>query len=62
MDLTNITQIIGSLGFPIVACVLLYIRMEKQDDNHKAEVSELTQAIHNNTLVMQKLIDKLGGD
>lgn len=60
MDYTAIAQLVGSLGFPIVACVMLYVRMEKQDENHKAEVSELTKAIQNNTLVMQKLIDRLG--
>lgn len=60
MDYTAVAQLIGSLGFPIVACVMLYVRMEKQDENHKQEVSELSKAIQNNTLVMQKLIDKLG--
>ena len=57
MDYTAIAQLVGSLGFPIVACVMLYVRMEKQDENHKAEVSELSKAIQNNTLVMQKLIE-----
>lgn len=60
MDYTAVMQLIGSLGFPIVACVMLYVRMEKQDENHKQEVSELTKAIQNNTLVMQQLLDKLG--
>lgn len=62
MDYSQVMQLIGSLGFPIVACVMLYIRMEKQDENHKAEVSELTKAIQNNTIVMQKLVDRLGVD
>ncbi len=62
MDYTAVAQLIGSLGFPIVACVMLYMRMEKQDENHKAEVSELTKAIQNNTVVMQKLVDRLGVD
>lgn len=62
MDYTAVMQLIGSLGFPIVACVMLYVRMEKQDENHKAEVSELTKAIQNNTIVMQKLVDRLGVD
>lgn len=62
MDYTAAAQLIGSLGFPIVACVMLYVRMEKQDENHRQEVSELTKAIQNNTVVMQKLIDRLGGE
>lgn len=62
MDYTAAAQLIGSLGFPIVACVMLYFRMEKQDENHRQEVGELTKAIQNNTIVMQKLIDRLGGE
>ena len=62
MDYTAVAQLIGSLGFPIVACVMLYVRMEKQDENHRQEVGELTKAIQNNTIVMQKLIDRLGGE
>ena len=62
MDYTAAAQLIGSLGFPIVACVMLYVRMEKQDENHRQEVTELTKAIQNNTVVMQKLIDRLGGE
>lgn len=62
MDYTAAAQLIGSLGFPIVACVMLYVRMEKQDENHRQEVGELTKAIQNNTVVMQKLIDRLGGE
>lgn len=62
MDYTAAAQLIGSLGFPIVACVMLYVRMEKQDENHRQEVGELTKAIQNNTIVMQKLIDRFGGE
>ncbi len=62
MDYTAVVQLIGSLGFPIVACIMLYVRMEKQDENHRQEVTELTKAIQNNTIVMQKLIDRLGGE
>lgn len=60
MDLAQATQLIGSLGFPIVACIMLYVQMTKQDENHKAEVKQLTDAINNNTLVLQKLCDRLG--
>ena len=33
----------------------------KEREDHKQEQKELTEAIANNTLVIQKLIDKLGG-
>lgn len=32
----NLVQIIGSLGFPIVACIALFLRMVKMEEqNHK---------------------------
>ena len=34
----------------------------KEREDHKQEQKELTEAIANNTLVMQKLVDKLDKD
>lgn len=59
MDYTTITQLIGSLGFPIVACVALYVRMNKQDEVHKEEMHKLTESLNNNTIALNKLVDKL---
>ena len=36
--------------------------MLDQSKEHKEETKQLTEAIHNNTLVIQKLVDKLEGD
>lgn len=69
IDITTLTQLIGSLGFPIVCCMALFWYMIKQNkakeeerEAHKQEISELKEAINNNSLVMQKLIDKLDAD
>lgn len=66
MDITAITQIIGSLGFPIACVIILFWyvyqrdRTEKEErEMHKQEVAELKDAITNNTLVMQRLVDSL---
>lgn len=54
-----ITQLIGSLGFPIVMCFYL-IKMNKESANdHKEEVSQLRKAVENNTIVVQRVLDKL---
>ena len=42
MDLNAFTTLIGSLGFPIVMCLLLYYRMDKQDENRKTEIEKIT--------------------
>lgn len=73
MDANVIITMIGSLGFPIVACIgmAIFFRevnknyredIKELSSNHKNEMDKLTEAINNNTLVVQKLIDKLDKD
>ena len=66
MDLNAFTTLIGSLGFPIVMCLLLYYRMDKQDENHKTEMEKITEALNNNTQALTSLATKIstlnGGD
>lgn len=70
MDLNIIMTLVGSLGFPIVACIGLgwYVKymtdtnrsdMTELRKEHKDEMTKMTEALNNNTLVIQKLIDKL---
>lgn len=55
-----IGQFISSYGFPIVACCVMFWYMNKEREDHKKEVAEMTQAINNNTTVLERLMDKLG--
>lgn len=59
MDLSSIVNVIGSLGFPIVMCVMLYQRMDKQDEQHKEEMIKLTESLNNNTIALTQLASKL---
>ena len=61
MDYGILEQMIASLGFPIIACFALFWYINKQQEQHKAETDKLAEALNNNTLVMQKLVDKLAG-
>lgn len=65
--------LIGSLGFPIVACLGMGYYVKYQTDSyrdevkdmrteHKDEISKITEALNNNTLALQKLCDKLDID
>jgi len=58
--LEELVQLISNLGFPIAMCCYLLYRMSKSDENHKAEMDNVTEALNNNTLVIQRLIDRLG--
>lgn len=68
MDVATITSLIGSLGFPIVCCIYLFVYMNKEREAHKQELDTIKDALNNNTLVLQKLIDRMdrgdvnGGD
>ena len=68
MTLESILSVIGSYGFPILACCAIAWFFNKQTENymndlkelsatHKEETKAMTEAIANNTLVMQKLVD-----
>lgn len=61
MDVTAITQLIGSLGFPIVCCGALFWFMVKEKDAHKAEMEELRKSVEANTLAINSLCAHLGG-
>ena len=62
MDYQSIAGLISSVGFPICACIAIFWQLNKQSEQHKQEMDKMSEAINNNTLVMQKLIDKLGSE
>lgn len=70
MDINSIATMIGTLGFPIVACCAMAYFFARVNDNyrndikelqanHKEEIAGMTEAINNNTLVIQKLVDRM---
>lgn len=66
MELTELGQLIGTLGFPIVACCAVFWYLQKESENHKQEMNSMRDAVNANTsviaelkMIMQQLIDKL---
>ena len=59
MDVNTVMQLVTTLGFPIVCCIALFCRMIKSDENHKAEMDKLSEALNNNTLAINKLNERL---
>lgn len=55
----NIITAISTVGFPIVMSLCLMWFCKYSMDNHREESKEFTQALNNNTLVLQKLCDNL---
>lgn len=59
MDISAIANLIGSLGFPIIMCLMMYDRMNKQDEQHKEEMNAITTSLNNNTIALTTLTTKL---
>lgn len=70
MDFPTILSAIGSIGFPIVACIGIAWFFNRVNENyrtdlkemntqHKEEMKLMTDAINNNTLVLQRLCDRM---
>ena len=72
MDITGISEMISTIGFPIV-CFLMcgwYVKyredkndekLEKLNSQHDVEFKSMIDAVNNNTIALQKLTDKIGG-
>jgi hypothetical protein len=59
MDLQAITQMIGSLGFPIVACCAMFWQMNVLSKRHQEEVEQLQETLENNTKALVQLSERL---
>ena len=59
MDMSAITTLIGSLGFPIAACIGCWWMLNKERDDHKSEMDKVSEAINNNTIALLKLTERI---
>lgn len=55
MEIANCVEIIASVGFPIVMCLILLNYMQRQNEKHEKEITDLTNTINNNTKVLAEL-------
>lgn len=76
MDASALITMVGSLGFPIVACIFMAVFFNKVNENyrqdikelsanHKEEMAKVTEAIANNNTLLERILDRLdekGGD
>ena len=62
MEFNDIITAICTVGFPIVAYGALFWYVLKKDNEHRAEVEKMTEAINNNTIALTKLIERLDNE
>ena len=56
-----IVSLFSNLAVPVACLVATFYLWNKEREDHKEETKQLSDAINNNTIVMQKLVVKLGG-
>lgn len=70
MDFATIVTAVSSVGFPIIACIMVYRAMieNNKDFNkqirdmmtlHSEEIKALQKSLDDNTAVMERLIDRI---
>lgn len=59
MDVNVIVQAIGTVGFPIVACIYMAYIHNESEIRHSKERQEMTEAINRNTMVIEIIKDRL---
>lgn len=62
MDVTTISQIIGSMGFPIAACIAMFWFLNEETKSHKEETKNMTEALNDMRLAIVKLTDAIDRD
>ena len=55
MDTQAYTNLISSVGFPIVMCLIMVKLMARMEESHKAEIDSLKDSLNNNTNVLTRL-------
>lgn len=56
MDFANL---ISTMGFPIACTIAMWYLLEKERDAHKEETKQMTEAIANNTRIMERVLEIL---
>lgn len=59
MDVNTVTNIVGSLGFPIAACCFMAYYITTQSKTHREEVTQMTTAINEMRLAIVALTENL---
>ena len=54
-DINVIIQAIRTVGFPIVMCGIMFWFLNKEQENHKAEMLSLKEVISENNKVLEGL-------
>lgn len=60
MEIAELTTLLGNYAFPIVCVIAMFFMWNKEREDHKNEVKQMTEAVNNNTTVLKQILTKLG--
>lgn len=55
MDAAMVQQLISTLGFPIACAIAMFYMWNKEREDHKMEMQNMTDALNNNTQALIKI-------
>lgn len=58
----DVTTLLGNYAFPMVACIVMAYYVKEIQKQHSDEVSKLREVLERNTIVLEKLSTKIGGN
>lgn len=58
----DVSTLLGNYAFPIVACIFMAYYVREIQRQHADEVSKLRDVLERNTIVLEKIITKIGED
>lgn len=61
MEVDAIVSLFSNLAVPVACLIATFYLWNREREDHKTEQKELAAAVNNNTMVIQKLVDKLEG-
>ena len=62
MNVHEITLLVNSLGFPIVAAGVLFWILYKTSMDYNATIDKMRETVDKNTQLIQEMLDHLKGD
>ena len=55
MDIQTLTQLVSAVGFPIVACLIMWKALQDSTAAHKEEMDAMRESLNQNTVVLAEL-------
>ena len=62
LNMIDVSTLIGNYAFPIAACICMAGYVKEIQKEHGEEVAKLREVLERNTIALEKIVSKLGGD